>query len=130
MFNYELHSSFLNFHLNPVHTAEDTFGKTKFAPNQLLVLSNFKDLFSSNAITFDVMITVPHRHKFFFSRVEDDLKDHYFFLSDDNFNLCDLLGWVKSVTICEGLRACFARLPIIDSDSNCQANIPLHLCDP
>ena len=73
----------------------------KFAANQLLVVSNLKEYFSSFSTILDEVIIISHCHQFFFIVVEVHLQDHAFNIVDYNFDFGDLLCWVEGVTAVE-----------------------------
>ena len=70
----------------------------KFTANQLLIVSNIKDL-SSFTIFLDIIIIFSHCYQSFLTVVEVYLIDTIRFLANDALNLGDLLCWVKRVTL-------------------------------
>ena len=100
-------------HFYPSHTFKAVFTLLKFATNQLLVIGNLKD-FSSSTNSLEP-VTLSHHYQSLLVVVEVHLEDPLFILVDDDFNLVDLFGWVKSVIISEVFFVSLAYLAITKS---------------
>lgn len=70
----------------------------EFASNQMLIISDLKDFFSSPK-PIDLIIIQSYAYKYFFAVVEVYLNQLVFIISDDAFDFVDLFAWVKSVAV-------------------------------
>jgi hypothetical protein len=84
----------------------------KFKANQLLIISDFEDFFSSCGYR-EVIIIHTISKQLFLVMVELDLNDPGFIFMDDHFYPSDLISWIQFSARCDLIYPHFARLPIV-----------------
>ena len=85
----------------------------EFAANQMLVVSNMEDFFSSPMFQ-DILIRIlSYCHQSFLVVVEVDLHYIVFILVKDVFDPGNFFGWIEGVALSEVIWSYMARLAVI-----------------
>ena len=84
----------------------------KLKTNQLLIISDFEDFFSSCGYR-EVIIIHTISKQLFLVMVELDLNDPGFIFMDDHFYPSDLISWFQFISVYNLIYPHFARLPIV-----------------